>query len=133
MIAALLIFGIIYIELLSQFHSQIRIPKAITSNPIENDNDTTKFTEGTVYELDANPINKDKDTGITYVSNVIIIFFENEGSQAVCLPEEYRFTGNEVAANKIGDVVLLMPKDNAWDEFLHSLNLFFRRFLERWA
>ncbi len=32
--------------------------------------------------------------------------FENGRSQAVRLPKEYRFSGNEVAANKIGDIPL---------------------------
>ena len=35
--------------------------------------------------------------------------FENGRSQAVRLPKEYRFSDKEVAINKIGDVVLLMP------------------------
>ena len=35
--------------------------------------------------------------------------FENGRSQAVRLPKEYRFQGDEVLVNKIGDVVLLMP------------------------
>ena len=38
--------------------------------------------------------------------------FENGRSQAVRLPKEYRFDGDEVAINKIGDVVILMPKDS---------------------
>lgn len=33
--------------------------------------------------------------------------FDNGRSQAVRLPKEYRFQGDEVAINKIGDVVLL--------------------------
>lgn len=50
--------------------------------------------------------------------------FENGRSQAVHLPKEYRFSGNEVAVNKIGDIVLLMPKENKWTGFLNSLELF---------
>lgn len=50
--------------------------------------------------------------------------FENGRSQAVRLPKEYRFSGDEVIVNKIGDIVLLMPKDNMWTGFLSSLNLF---------
>ena len=38
--------------------------------------------------------------------------FENGKSQAVRLPKEYRFEGDEVLINKIGDVVVLMPKGN---------------------
>lgn len=50
--------------------------------------------------------------------------FENGRSQAVRLPKECRFSGGEVAVNKIGDVVILMPKENKWGGFLSSLNLF---------
>lgn len=38
--------------------------------------------------------------------------FENGKSQAVRLPKEYRFEGDAVFINKIGDVVVLMPKGN---------------------
>ncbi len=50
--------------------------------------------------------------------------FENGRSQAVRLPKEYRFQGDEVLVNKIGDVVLLMPKGDKWSGFLSALNLF---------
>ena len=50
--------------------------------------------------------------------------FENGGSQAVRLPKEYRFNGDEVAINKVGDIVILMPKENKWSAFLNSLELF---------
>ena len=50
--------------------------------------------------------------------------FENGRSQAVRLPKECRFDGNEVAIDKVGDVVILMPKDHKWFGFLNSLELF---------
>ena len=50
--------------------------------------------------------------------------FENGRSQAVRLPKECRFNGDEVAINKIGDIVILMPKENKWSAFLNSLELF---------
>ena len=50
--------------------------------------------------------------------------FENGRSQAVRLPKEYRFNGDEVAINKVGDIVILMPKENKWYAFLNSLELF---------
>ena len=40
--------------------------------------------------------------------------FENGRSQAVRLPKECRFEGDEVMINKVGDVVFLIPKDNEW-------------------
>ena len=50
--------------------------------------------------------------------------FENGRSQAVRLPKECRFQGEEVAVNKIGDAVILLPKENQWAGFLAGLNLF---------
>ncbi len=50
--------------------------------------------------------------------------FENGRSQAVRLPKECRFPGDEVSVNKVGDVVILMPKENKWAGFLNSLELF---------
>ena len=55
--------------------------------------------------------------------------FENGRSQAVRLPRECRFSGEEVAVNKIGDIVILMPKENKWSGFLSSLNLFSEDFM----
>lgn len=43
--------------------------------------------------------------------------FENGRSQAVRLPKEYRFSDEEVAVNKIGDVVMLMPKKTSGPDF----------------
>ena len=37
----------------------------------------------------------------------------NGGSQAVRLPKSCRFDGEEVYINKIGDVVMLIPKNSA--------------------
>lgn len=55
--------------------------------------------------------------------------FENGRSQAVRLPRECRFSGEEVAVNKIGDIVMLIPKENKWSGFLNSLNLFSEDFM----
>ena len=55
--------------------------------------------------------------------------FENGRSQAVRLPRECRFSGEEVAVNKIGDIVILMPQGNKWSGFLSSLNLFSEDFM----
>ena len=55
--------------------------------------------------------------------------FENGRSQAVRLPKECRFDGEEVMVNKIGDVVVLMSKEKKWSGFLNSLNLFSEDFM----
>ena len=49
---------------------------------------------------------------------------QNDQNQAVCPPKEYRFNNDEVMVNKIGDVVMLVPKDNELEEFLTGINLF---------
>lgn len=50
--------------------------------------------------------------------------FENGGSQAVRLPKEYRFDVNEVAVNKIGNIVLLSPKSDKWESVLQAIDMF---------
>ena len=56
--------------------------------------------------------------------------FENGRSQAVRLPKEYRFSSDEVMINRIGDVVLLMPKTNKWDSFMKAIDMFSSDFME---
>ncbi len=51
-------------------------------------------------------------------------------SQAVQLPEKYRFHDSEVYVAKLGDAVLLVPKDKAWQTFLEGLNGFSDDFME---
>ena len=55
--------------------------------------------------------------------------FENGRSQAVRLPKEYRFKDDEVMINKVGDVVLLVPKSAKWETFMRSLDMFSLDFL----
>lgn len=50
--------------------------------------------------------------------------FVNGSSQAVRLPKEFRFMGNEVYAQKIGESVLLVPKDKVWETFIEGINGF---------
>ncbi len=50
--------------------------------------------------------------------------FINGKSQAVRLPKEYRFEGTEVYVNKVGDTVILFPKDDPWGRFFESLDAF---------
>ncbi len=51
--------------------------------------------------------------------------FTNGGSQAVRLPRNYRFEGeDEVYIKKYGEVVYLFPKKKGWEIFLDSLDMF---------
>lgn len=56
--------------------------------------------------------------------------FQNGRSQAVRLPRECRFDSEEVAVNKIGDIVILMPKENKRGGFLNGLEFFSDDFME---
>lgn len=50
--------------------------------------------------------------------------FKNGQSQAVRLPRECRFDGDEVYVKKAGDVVFLIPVKNSWNSLLESLDNF---------
>ncbi len=50
--------------------------------------------------------------------------FSNGGSQAVRLPKNCRFEEDEVYVNKIGKVVILMPKSDPWSSIMLGLSLF---------
>lgn len=50
--------------------------------------------------------------------------FTNGASQAVRLPKEYRFDCDEVAIKKIGKVVMLYPKDKAFQIFKDGIDGF---------
>ena len=56
--------------------------------------------------------------------------FTNGGSQAVRLPKNYRFDTDEVMVNRVGNVVMLIPKDDRWQSVLESLNMFTDDFLK---
>ena len=55
--------------------------------------------------------------------------FENGRSQAVRLPKECRFNTDEVAVNRIGEIVLLMPKTNKWSSFMQAIDMFSEDFM----
>ena len=50
--------------------------------------------------------------------------FKNGESQAVRLPKEFRFEGEEVFIERAGDAVVLFPKAKSWDVLLQSLDRF---------
>ena len=55
--------------------------------------------------------------------------FLNGRSQAVRLPKEYQFKGKDVYIQKIGDAVILVPRNRIWETFIHGLNNFTDDFL----
>ncbi|MEA3278162.1 MAG: type II toxin-antitoxin system VapB family antitoxin [Pseudomonadota bacterium] len=48
--------------------------------------------------------------------------FKNGHSQAVRLPKEYRFDGNEVEIRRVGDSVVLTPLVNRWKAMFEQLD-----------
>ena len=56
--------------------------------------------------------------------------FINGRSQAVRLPKEFRFSGNDVFIKKIGNIVLLIPKDDPWASLADSLDQFTDDYME---
>lgn len=50
--------------------------------------------------------------------------FENGRSQAVRLPKEYRVNDSEVSVNKVGDIIMLIPKKSKWNSLIKSLDIF---------
>jgi antitoxin VapB len=57
--------------------------------------------------------------------------FKNGRSQAVRLPKQYAFSGDEVYVTKVNGVVMLVPKGKgAWKPLLDSLSMFSEDFLK---
>ena len=55
--------------------------------------------------------------------------FNNGGSQAIRLPKDCRFSESEVLVNRIGNVVILFPREDRGQNLLTSLDLFTDDFL----
>lgn len=56
--------------------------------------------------------------------------FQNGQSQAVRLPKEFRFEGDEVFIKKVGNATVLLPIQDPWQPLLDSLNKFSPDFME---
>ena len=56
--------------------------------------------------------------------------FRNGRSQAVRIPQEFRFEGTEVFIKKIGNAILLIPYRESWQTLCDSLNQFSDDFKE---
>lgn len=56
--------------------------------------------------------------------------FKNGESQAVRLPKEFRFEGDEVLIKKAGNAVVLLPKKKSWDSLVESLSQFTSDFMD---
>ncbi len=88
----------------------------------------------TKHDPTPNPLDKVYTTIYTYPKEKTAMntakVFTNGGSQAIRLPKNCRFDSDEVTANKIGKIVILMPKDDSWAELKQGLELFSDDFLK---
>jgi len=50
--------------------------------------------------------------------------FKSGNSQAVRIPKEYQVNGEELIINKIGNTIILFPRDDPWELFKRSLQEF---------
>ncbi|MFZ0612747.1 MAG: type II toxin-antitoxin system VapB family antitoxin [Desulfobacterales bacterium] len=56
--------------------------------------------------------------------------FTNGRSQAVRLPKDFRFSDEDVYIKKVGNMVILLPKDDPWSSLINSLDQFTDDFME---
>ncbi len=56
--------------------------------------------------------------------------FQNGQSQAVRLPKEFRFEGDEVIIKRSGNTVVLIPANHSWDALVGSLSKFSSDFMD---
>lgn len=56
--------------------------------------------------------------------------FSNGRSQAVRLPKEFRFEGDEVYIKRVGNAVVLLPFRDSWRGLFESLERFTDDFME---
>jgi antitoxin VapB len=48
--------------------------------------------------------------------------FKSGNSQAIRLPKDYRLDVDSVSINKIGNLLVLIPKDDPWANFIDGIN-----------
>lgn len=55
--------------------------------------------------------------------------FKSGRSQAVRLPKEFRFEGEEVYIKKVGEAVVLLPREDSWRTLYESVEGFSEDFM----
>jgi antitoxin VapB len=56
--------------------------------------------------------------------------FLNGRSQAVRLPKEFKFDGEDVIIQKLGEAVLLIPHEKVWEVFMDGIEGFSSDFMK---
>lgn len=50
--------------------------------------------------------------------------FQSGNGQAIRLPKKYRFDKNEALISKVGDAVIIFPRQDGWNGFFDDLEMF---------
>ena len=50
--------------------------------------------------------------------------FQKGQSQVLHIPKEFRFKGDKVFIKKVGNAVVILPAENAWEPLFNSLRKF---------
>ena len=50
--------------------------------------------------------------------------FQSGNSQAIRIPKEYKIDADELFINKIGNTIVIFPKNDPWEVFKESLSGF---------
>jgi antitoxin VapB len=50
--------------------------------------------------------------------------FKSGNSQAVRLPKEYNLEAGQVRIKKVGDMIILIPETDVWENLRQSLDMF---------
>ncbi|MBC6453359.1 MAG: AbrB/MazE/SpoVT family DNA-binding domain-containing protein [Hormoscilla sp. SP5CHS1] len=50
--------------------------------------------------------------------------------QTIIIPSEFSFPGDEVYIKKVGDVVVLIPREKFWESWWEGLSLFTEDFMD---
>jgi antitoxin VapB len=56
--------------------------------------------------------------------------FKHGNSQAVRLPKEFQFEGEEILIKRMGNAVVLLPTNSPWEALVNSLGQFTSDFME---
>ena len=56
--------------------------------------------------------------------------FKNGQSQAIRLPKEFRFEGDSVYINRLGNYVVLIPKHDPWQSMFEATKCFTDDFMD---
>ncbi len=60
----------------------------------------------------------------------IVKLSKEKNVQSISLPQEYQIEGTEAYIKKVGNAIILIPKDNPWQTLFSSIDLFSNDFME---